>query len=326
MQALILLPALLAQQGPGGPKIWRELDALTSSTATVAEDTPPIDTGTATAAPPTEPPKTPVVAKRGILGVNVVNLGGRLRIKALKPGGPAERAGLQKWDTLVSIDAEPVPNRSTYVRLMAGRRAGDIVGVEWRGADGELRFKQIELGAGRPALERRGPTVEVERKRRRRVRRRKKRVRTRRWYGWQPLIADAASLTLVLFSGQEPIVGGLGLAGYGIGAPMSHFFHGNVGKGLLSMGLRVGLPALTILGTVAICDEPRSCEDATLLITLGALATFAAIPAVDSSVLSWQHLEPKKKKKKPAVDVTFGPAIGPVRHGDGMTFGLGGAF
>jgi len=61
-------------------------------------------------------------------------------------------------------------------------------------------------------------------------------VRTHKhWYGWQTLLVDLGSVLTI------PL-GGVGLAGYALGAPIVHLAHGQVGRGVGSLGLRLALP------------------------------------------------------------------------------------
>ncbi len=304
---LLVASSAYAQEDPGGPKIFRELDALTSTSA-----------ATSTIAPPPPPLHTPIGKGRGILGINVVDLGGHVRIKSLKPDGPAERAGIVKWDTLVSIDGVRVANRRGYVAVMAEKHAGQPVIVEWMTGDGATHTARVALDAGRRAISDSPTRARIKR----RLRRVPRRPRTRKWYGWQGLASDAASLVLVAFTSKSSILGGLGLVGYGIGTPLTHFFHENVGMGLLSMGLRVAVPALTVLGTIGICDEARVCSDATPLAVVGGLIMFVVVPAVDAAALSWQKLEPERTT---SVGVSLAPTVAPTDRG-GATFGLAGTF
>jgi hypothetical protein len=313
---LLTSSVALAQEGPGGPKIFEELDTLTSSTATAAVQ------------PETRaPPKQPLGKRRGILGINVVNLGGFARVKSLKPGGPADRAGLKKWDTLIKIDGKNIRDRRDYVFVMSGKLAGEQVKVEWKSEDGWLKTAVVVLEGGRRIVGDTGePTVETPRKAKKRLVRRKPKPKTRKWYGWQGLVSDVPSLvvSLVGLITENAVVSGIGLAGYGTGAPMTHFFHENVGRGLISMALRGVVPAGTVLGTIAICDgEARVCDDASPLVVIGALIMFIAIPAVDAAALSWQKLEPPKVET--SVKISLGPAVAP-RDDGGATFGLAGQF
>jgi hypothetical protein len=65
-----------------------------------------------------------------------------------------------------------------------------------------------------------------------------------RWYGWQTLLADAASVALIV-GGASAESGELALVGVGglwLAAPTVHFSHRNVGRGLLSLGARFAFP------------------------------------------------------------------------------------
>jgi len=47
-------------------------------------------------------------SKRGMFGMAVVGTGNGLRVDAVTPGGPAERAGIKAGDTITRIDGKPV--------------------------------------------------------------------------------------------------------------------------------------------------------------------------------------------------------------------------
>jgi hypothetical protein len=65
------------------------------------------------------------------------------------------------------------------------------------------------------------------------------------WYGWQILLADTASITLVFAGGaRSDAAVTAGLAGWIGAGPAVHLAHGDVGKGALSLALRLGLPLL----------------------------------------------------------------------------------
>jgi len=71
----------------------------------------------------------------------------------------------------------------------------------------------------------------------------------RRWYGWQTLTADGASLGVLILgtalgsrseSGDDLVA--LGLLGYEFAPGIVHFTHRNVGRGFASFGIRLGMP------------------------------------------------------------------------------------
>jgi hypothetical protein len=67
--------------------------------------------------------------------------------------------------------------------------------------------------------------------------------RPTRWYGWQTLLADAASITMFLGSSSASTTGAeVALVGYAAGGPAIHFAHSQWSSGLGSLGLRFGLP------------------------------------------------------------------------------------
>jgi hypothetical protein len=77
----------------------------------------------------------------------------------------------------------------------------------------------------------------------------------RTWYGWQILLADAASIACAAITEHGECIVGLALSG-----PVVHSLHGHVGRGFASLGLRVGLPLLGgIIGaSFANCPEQET--------------------------------------------------------------------
>lgn len=70
------------------------------------------------------------------------------------------------------------------------------------------------------------------------------RPRQHNWYGWQVMMADAASVTSVHLGLEQRSeeLALLGVGGYFFGGPLVHWAHGHVGKGFGSLGIRVGAP------------------------------------------------------------------------------------
>lgn len=163
------------------------------------------------------------------------------------------------------------------------------------------------------------------------------------WYGWQNLIVDAASITVLAIGvGQGTDGSGLRVAGglgYVFGSPIVHWVHGNIGPGFGSLGMRVLLPPIglvvgIIVGAIAgASDRNNSIEDASSSIATGAVAGFfigVAIPvALDAAVLGWEKNEVPNTSRIPTMPktpaLTMRPILRPTAGGGGFA-GLGGTF
>jgi putative serine protease PepD len=90
--------------------------------------------------------------ERAYLGVstNEASQGGAgATVAQVNPGSPAESAGLQAGDVVVSVDGKPVTESSDIATAIAAKRPGDTIAVEvLRG--GQRETVQVELGT-RPA-------------------------------------------------------------------------------------------------------------------------------------------------------------------------------
>ncbi|HSO41034.1 MAG TPA: hypothetical protein VLT33_51265 [Labilithrix sp.] len=66
------------------------------------------------------------------------------------------------------------------------------------------------------------------------------------WYGWQIMIADAASIATMAAGGAmgSSTVGVIGVGGYFVAAPVVHGVQGRTGVAFGSFGLRAGMPML----------------------------------------------------------------------------------
>lgn len=125
----------------------------------------------------------------------------------------------------------------------------------------------------------------------------------RRWYGWQTLTSDAASLSVTAIglavvvnnlsseSGGTSIGAGLvviGAAGYVIVPAVIHGSHNRPGAALGSLGLRLALPYLgAIIGPALTCpssDHFCSSDNGTIG---GFLVGVAGASAIDASLLAW---------------------------------------
>jgi hypothetical protein len=151
------------------------------------------------------------------------------------------------------------------------------------------------------------------------------------WYGWQPLLVDAASIASMVGGGFAQGAAGdtaivFGSAGVVLGAPMIHLGHGHTGKAATSLALRILLPLGATLTGALVGDlaAPRASSPGTGwyeamggfagLLSGGALAI-----GIDDVVLSREAVAPPAERHP-----TIEPRISSVRGG--ATFGVGGTF
>lgn len=141
------------------------------------------------------------------------------------------------------------------------------------------------------------------------------------WYGWQTLVVDGAAASLAIAGvfvmlNRDTHEGGamalyLAATMYAVGAPVTHWAHGNVSAGLGSLGMR--LLTVGVVYVVATSVFHGSSEgDAA-----GTLAI--AVPAVDASLWAYDT-----RGARPAQQVTLNPTVAPTK--DGATVGLVGSF
>lgn len=144
--------------------VLRGQQAMTLTATLVARQTPPVARPSAEdPGPPPENPAfnpTPVPAAvdntRGSLGISVVQLTDQARqtygltttrgalVAAVKPGGPAERAGIPVGSVIVAVDGTRVNTPDEVVALVAAGRAGQEMELTYyRGAT--LSRKSVRL-------------------------------------------------------------------------------------------------------------------------------------------------------------------------------------
>jgi hypothetical protein len=131
-----------------------------------------------------------------------------------------------------------------------------------------------------------------------------------RWYGWQTLITDGASLAMLMGGASSNDSAGtwVALSGltYALGGPTVHWAHGNVGKGAASLGLRLGLPVgLGLLGYA--CGSAMSGGKGyggAVFGALGFVVGFPAAMAIDSAALAREDVEPDEPDGEAKAQVT----------------------
>jgi len=143
----------------------------------------------------------------------------------------------------------------------------------------------------------------------------------KQWYGYQVIGLDAAAIGMGPIAsnayGPRPMLSGAALALYGLGAPFTHWAHGNAGRGAISLGLRATLPLGLAFGmcealrTDARAPADNGCAGAA---ALGAVIGVSIASVIDASALAYA----------PAGGPRLFPAVS-ARRGGG-TVGVGGTF
>jgi len=87
--------------------------------------------------------------ERPYLGVSTTESAQEVTVAEVKPGGPAEQAGLRTGDVVVAVDGKNVGEASDVAAAIAGKRPGDTVAIEVR-RGGQSQTVEVELGT-RPA-------------------------------------------------------------------------------------------------------------------------------------------------------------------------------
>lgn len=136
-----------------------------------------------------------------------------------------------------------------------------------------------------------------------------------RWYGWQSLSADGASLLLLIAAGAasdskgkaSDVMAYGAVGGYLLGGPVTHLLHDSPSRGLGSLGLRLGLPiAFGFIGS----SLERCSEDFDLCgvpgAVFGGVLGIATAVVLDASVLGYDEV-PVETGGVRTVSITVGP-------------------
>ena len=156
----------------------------------------------------------------------------------------------------------------------------------------------------------------------------------KRWYGWQTLIGDFASVTFLFATAKS--LDGYSLVPYVALSPTIHFAHGNPVQGIVSLGTRVVLPLGGAFTGIALgsasgaCDHAGTPEDdgtAELGCVLGTgaigfLLGIGAAVVIDAAVLAFDE----EAKPAPARRATLRVAPTVAYDGRKASIGLAGSF
>lgn len=79
------------------------------------------------------------------VGVTTAEVNGRLLVKSVTPGGPAEKAGVQRGDFIVGVGSEPAKNLSEFYRkVWAQGGAGAAIPLDVQHGAGETRRVDVK--------------------------------------------------------------------------------------------------------------------------------------------------------------------------------------
>lgn len=140
----------------------------------------------------------------------------------------------------------------------------------------------------------------------------------RRWYGWQTLATDGGALLLI--GASISMAGGSGdsasatfgvgaLGAYALGGPIVHFAHANVGRGLASLGIRVGAPVVLAYAGVLLENCGNGGGEFCGLggAVLGFSAGIISAVVIDSAVLAFEGGSAESEASAPRFQLGFSP-------------------
>lgn len=115
-----------------------------------------------------------------------------------------------------------------------------------------------------------------------------------RWYGWQTLLADSASTTLMALGvpTQSGVPAVIGFVGYLVAPPIIHAAHSRPLAALADVGLRVGLPVIFGIVGNALCKTPDSDLGCAPQVAVGVLLGMVTAVVVDGAALSFETVTP----------------------------------
>jgi hypothetical protein len=149
---------------------------------------------------------------------------------------------------------------------------------------------------------------------------------TSEWYGGQLLVADALALGTTMGAiyldpertFEQPLFY-LGLGMYALGGPILHAVHGKRGRGAVSLGLRLGVPAAAGVTTALVRGHSCVGQDC------GANAAAYGVMGAGLAALGVSVLDAVFASEDIPVERSWTPTIAPL-PGGGASFGVAGTF
>jgi hypothetical protein len=136
-----------------------------------------------------------------------------------------------------------------------------------------------------------------------------------RWYGWQSLSTDAASLLLLVVGSAvsdsrgdaDEILTAGAVAGYLLGGPATHFMHENPGSGLVSFALRAGLPiGFGYVGTTLEKCPPEADFCGIAGAILGGILGIATAITIDAAALGYDEVPVEPRAGLQSIGIALG--------------------
>jgi hypothetical protein len=201
-----------------------------------------------------------------------------------------ERDGIAVLDTelwddeqITEIEGVTIRKRQDIEDLLGMLCPGQEISITISSPDGDRQEMVRLIDGGRAQW------VDVE----------KPKPKKRRWYGWQTLIADGASLTVFLSASSAesgPLAGAAGV-GYLFASPLIHVGHQNWKSTWISLGLRVGAPLVGYFAGAALTCVDGDCggeiPEALAGAAFGVVLGFVAASVIDSTVLARERDVPE---------------------------------
>lgn len=159
------------------------------------------------------------------------------------------------------------------------------------------------------------------------------------WYGHQTLAVDGVAIGMMalgLSSSSRSGLGWIGLGTYALGAPTVHMVHGNWGRGIADVGIRVGAPvalgAVGLMGGVIVgvstMSERSNGLEPVILGTLGAasgvLGGMIVASVIDAAALARDKPAKEPEERSSATGVRWTPVASVTP--EGATGGISGQF
>jgi putative serine protease PepD len=85
---------------------------------------------------------------RAYLGVEIASIvgGPGVIVGSVKPGGPADKAGITRGDVILKVDGKPTPTADDLATVLATLKPGQTVPVETGRPDGSTKTVDVKLG------------------------------------------------------------------------------------------------------------------------------------------------------------------------------------